>query len=183
MSTNYPILPLSTLRSNSHVSKDDEVDVCCFLKFSFPDQVNEFRIFNEFKNLSAFGNVKETLLSLAPKVKRSFGVWDYRLSLQDLTELIEAFWNITHLDLYRNKFSNFDEEMQLSKTKKFNIKGLDFRWCSSLDIKKMGVIVRGLSWNQSLVNSLQYVWVTGTKLDINELQLLFTTHCFNVSIW
>lgn len=182
MSTNYLISPPSTLHSNSHVSKDDEVDVCCFLKFSFPEQVNEFRIFNEFKNLSAFCNVKETLLALAPKVKCTFGVWDYRLTLQDLGDIIEACSHVTHLDLYRNKFSDGNEEMQINKTKEFHIKGLDFRWCSSLDIKKMGVIVRGLSMNQSLVKSLQYVWVTGTKLDINELQLLFTTNFFNVSI-
>ena len=111
-----------------------------------------------------------------------FSMWDYKLDVSNLAEIIEAFYNIKHLDLYRWKFGDFKDPLKIGKDIKFNIKGLDLRWVTGLDLNKMQTIVHGLALNESLVNSLEYVWVTGTRVNIEQLQLMFTIQHFNVLI-
>jgi hypothetical protein len=149
---------------------------------SFPDQVNEFRLYNEVRTVHEFKNFKTSLLALSDKVKYTFGVWDFKISLADLTDIIEKFHKITHLDLYRNQFIDFDEEMKLDIDIKYEINGLDLRWSTGLDYEKVERLVKGMAKNLSLLKSLQYVWVAGTRLDVNQLQQLFTNNLFNVII-
>jgi hypothetical protein len=149
---------------------------------SFPDQVNEFRLYNDVRTVQDFTNFKASLLALSDKVKYTFGVWDFKISLADLTDIIEKFHKIKHLDLYRNQFIDFDEEMKLDIDIKYEINGLDLRWSTGLDYKKVEKLVKGMAKNVSLLKSLQYVWIAGTRLDVNQLQQLFTNNLFNVII-
>jgi hypothetical protein len=152
------------------------------LDVSFPDQVNEFRLYNDVRTVQEFTNFKTSLLALSDKVKYTFGVWDFKISLTDLTEILEKFHKIPHLDLYRNQFIDFEEEMKLDINIKYEINGLDLRWSSGLDFKKVEILVKGMAKNKSLLKSLQYIWVAGTRLDVNQLQQLFTNNLFNVII-
>jgi hypothetical protein len=149
---------------------------------SFPDQVNEFRLYNDVRTVQDFTNFKASLLALSDKVKYTFGVWDFKISLADLTDIIEKFHKIKHLDLYRNQFIDFDEEMKLDTDIKYEINGLDLRWSTGLDYKKVEKLVKGMAKNVSLLKSLQYVWIAGTRLDVNQLQQLFTNNLFDVII-
>lgn len=149
---------------------------------SFPDEVNEFRLYNEARSVQDFTYFKPSLLSISNKVKYTFGIWDFKISLSEVIEIMEKFHKIKHLDLYRNTFINFEEEMNLDKDTKFEINGLDLRWSTGLDFGKIEKLAKGMAKNASLLKSLQYVWVSGTKLDIPQLQQLFTNNLFNVSI-
>lgn len=149
---------------------------------SFPDQVNEFRLYNEARAVQDFTYFKPSLMSISSKVKYTFGVWDFKISLAEVTEIIEKFHKIKHLDLYRNEFVNFEEEIKLDKDIKFEINGLDLRYSTGLDLEKIEKLAKGMAKNASLLNSLQYVWISGTKLDVPELQQLFTNNLFNVNI-
>lgn len=127
-------------------------------------------------------NYKEVIYGLSKKIKFTFGIWDFKLSSKDFSEILDNFSEINHLDLYRNTFDDFSEDISINKDKEFFIKGIDLRWCSGLDIKKMTDIIRALSKNNSIVKNLQYVWITGTKIDLRQLQLMFAVHKFNVLI-
>ena len=157
--------------------------MCAFLKYSFPENVNEFRIYNEFQSTGWFSNFKEIIFGLSGRVKFTFGLWDFKLTSADLSEILDNFHEVNHLDLYRNTFEDFEEDISIDVDKEFAIKGIDFRWCLGLDIKKMTDIIRILSKNQSLIKNLQYVWITGSQIDVRQLQLMFAIHKFNVLIW
>ena len=172
-----------TLLLNKSTTKEEELDVCAFLRYSFPEIVNEFRLYNEFQSLGWFFNFKETIFGLSQKVRFTFGLWDFKLTASDLSDILDNFNKVNHLDLYRNTFEDFNEDINVSKDKEFAIKGIDLRWCSGLDIKKMTEIIRALSKNKSIIKNLEYVWVTGSQLDVRQLQIMFALHKFNVLIW
>ena len=140
-------------------------------------------MYNEFRSTHDFSPYKESLLALSPKVKYTFGIWDFRLTATDFCQVLETFAGVKHLDLYRNKFINFDtEEIKLDKDKEYSIEGIDLRWTQGLSAKNIIKLVKALSENESLVNSLQYVWINGTRMSVPEMQLLFTKYNFTVTI-
>ena len=178
-----PNLTSVFIATKKSMSKDEETDILNFMRLSLPPQLKEFRIYNEHKNILSYEHHRNVLLSTAKKVTNVFSMWDYRLDVTNLTEIIETFYNVNHLDLYRWKFGDFKSDLKIGKDIQFNIKGLDLRWITGLDLVKMQKIVDGLATNQSMVNSLEYVWITGTRMSIEQLQIMFTLNHFNVLIW
>ena len=83
-----------------------------------------------------------------------------------------------HLDCFRNKLTGFDEEKKgswdaitlddESKSKYkldpelvFEIKGIDLRCCLGLNLQKFHVIIQILAQNESLKETLEYIWIEG----------------------
>lgn len=174
-----------TSQSKKRWINSDESHLIDFLLHSFPNEVEDFRIFDEDKSNWAISPYKEAILSASANAVKNVGIWDFKLNCKDFKDLVEGWSHVIHLDLYRTKFANFGETDvgQISPDLKFHIQSIDLRFCTGLDLEKIEKMVKWISTNVSLQRSMEYVWLTGTALDADAVQRVFTIHEFNVIIW
>lgn len=70
----------------------------------------------------------------------------------------------------------------MNKEKKYNIRGIDFRYSIGLNLKTMERIIKGIAKNPSFVKNLKFVWIDHWKLEVSKVQMLFIKNGIDVTL-